>query len=384
MSALREIVSRCLTSEGAIVEALEPEGLEVLAPARIQEILEIEEWCRLGFGPQLPSPARRVSLESDWPERLERLLGPRGRWACLSLVGCFGAASSVKADQAVERTLVLENAAYRAEPSVEAVTVYRILSFRITALSDEKREDLIHLGINESNGALDDHLPEAVLACLRSLAEVPRAASLSGEPPQPWSSERLQELAAQALPGRIQARLSPFLAGMTRRMKRDLECLEAYYSKLQSEIVSHFSDEKQKGAQGDSKDLERIRLEAVDREYRAKVEDLQRKYATQVEIRLSQALRLAMTVRRVRLAIRRRKGSRSLRLDWNPLTRQLDSLSCEACFALPRTHGVCDEAMHLLCAACFSPCGSCRKKFCRACHPNGCPPCSRIRSGTES
>lgn len=379
MSSLREIVSRCLISEGAIVEPLEPEGLEVLAPPRIQEVLEIEEWSRLGFGSQLPNQARLVSLESDWPERLEHLLGHRGRYAYLSLVGRFGAAWCPRADRAVERAIILENATYRAEPSAEAVTLYLLLTFRITALSDEKREDLIHLCINESNGAVDDRLPEAIPAYLRSMAEVPGAPSLPGEPSRTWSSDHLQELASKALPSRIQARLSPFLAGMTRRMKRDLECLQAYYSKLQSEIVSRVPGEKQEEGESDSNDLRKMRLEAVDREYRAKVEDLQRKYTTQVEVRLSQALRLAMPVGRVRLAVRRRRGSRSLLLDWNPLTRQLDSLPCEACFAVPRTHRVCDDALHLLCTACLSPCDSCRKKFCRACHRKGCPKCSRIR-----
>ena len=66
--------------EGALVEAIDPEGLEVLAPPPVQRALGIDELARLGFGTTLPPAAHRVGLEGDWLSRFAQLLGSQGRF----------------------------------------------------------------------------------------------------------------------------------------------------------------------------------------------------------------------------------------------------------------------------------------------------------------
>ncbi len=80
MSRLQSFVAELLEREGALVQATDPEGMEVLSPPALQDALGLAELSRLGFGPQLPAGAERVSLESDWMERLADLVGERGRW----------------------------------------------------------------------------------------------------------------------------------------------------------------------------------------------------------------------------------------------------------------------------------------------------------------
>src|SRR3954467_8835650 len=77
---MQRFVADLLGEEGAMVEPIEPEGLEVLAPPAVQQALDVPEFGRLGFGTTLPTGARRVGIESDWLERCGRLLGERGRW----------------------------------------------------------------------------------------------------------------------------------------------------------------------------------------------------------------------------------------------------------------------------------------------------------------
>ena len=76
---MQGFVAALLRHEGALVEPIDPEGLEVLAPPPVQHALGIGELTRLGFGTTLPPAAQRVGLEGDWLDRFARLLGPQGR-----------------------------------------------------------------------------------------------------------------------------------------------------------------------------------------------------------------------------------------------------------------------------------------------------------------
>ena len=57
MSELRDFVAELLESKGAAVEAVDPDGLEVLAPAPLQKAMGWPELARLGFGSER-SPRR--------------------------------------------------------------------------------------------------------------------------------------------------------------------------------------------------------------------------------------------------------------------------------------------------------------------------------------
>jgi hypothetical protein len=131
----------------------------------------------------------------------------------------------------------------------------------------------------------------------------------------------------------------------------------------------------------DKRARERSRLEAIAREYAAKTYDLQQKFALKVTIDWVQTLELVMPVQRLEVLIRRRKGERLLMIDWNPLARQLEPPPCEASFTADRPRVVCDEALHLISPAQNGPCPGCSRKYCRACHPVGCPKCDHRTIG---
>src|SRR5271166_4407895 len=78
---LGDFTANLLRHQGALVETIEPDGLEVLATPEVQQALGVGELVRLGFGTSLPRAATRVGLEGDWLDRFARLLGPQGRWS---------------------------------------------------------------------------------------------------------------------------------------------------------------------------------------------------------------------------------------------------------------------------------------------------------------
>src|SRR3954452_1489474 len=100
--------------------------------------------CRLAFGPsQLPS-ARRVGIEGDWLDRFGGLLGEQGRWS-RRFLPVPGRAAPGDPERILGHELVLDNATFRLLGVSPAWTRYLVLHFRISAVSDEKRDFMLRL-----------------------------------------------------------------------------------------------------------------------------------------------------------------------------------------------------------------------------------------------
>jgi hypothetical protein len=376
---LQSFVTTLLRHEGALVEAIEPEGLEVLAPSPVQRALGIGELARLGFGTTLPASAQRVGLEGDWLDRFTRLLGSQGHLARRVV----SSAAKVPGDpeRVLAHALVLDNATYRLLEVVPAWTRYLLLDFRASAVSDDKRDWMVRLGVNLATGAL----PDAVLAAIAPDIDAPPFASLlpdgswaslalpaDAELPAIWDRPRVLSLVERALPPRLDAVLGPFVKGLRRRLVRDEDRLHLYHNDLYREAMRRAvalpdGDPRRR--------REEQRAEAIGLDYRAKLDDLARQYATQVTVAWVQTLELAMPVYRFAVQLRRRKADRVIRLDWNPLARALEPPACEFTASTERPRLVCDDALHLIVPAALSPCPACGRQFCRACHRERCPKC---------
>jgi hypothetical protein len=62
---MQGFVADLLRSQDALVEPIEPEGLDVLAPASVQRALGVGELSRLGFGSTLPPGAQRAQFHGS-------------------------------------------------------------------------------------------------------------------------------------------------------------------------------------------------------------------------------------------------------------------------------------------------------------------------------
>jgi hypothetical protein len=280
-------------------------------------------------------------------------------------------------------TVVLENATFRQVRVEETSSRYLMMAFKFTAVSDEKREELLTVCVNETNGACADHLGDA----LRDMMETSPAWFVPGpgaqdSPPAGWTGAQAAAFARAGLEARIRARLKPFLTGMERRMKRDMDRVQAYHNDLYREAERRLNAKAAKPHDEADLQNERLRLTAIEREYHAKALDLHRKYAMSVKVEVVQMLRVAMPVLRVHLRLLRRKADRLHHLDWNPLSKKLDALSCEKCRGESAARFVCDDQLHLVCPACHPTCPDCGATWCRACGPERCPKCRRPGTAT--
>jgi hypothetical protein len=387
METLRDFVAELLESQGAAIATLEPDGLEVLAPAPLRTAMGWPELARLGFGADLPDQAMRIGLEGDWLDRFGELLGENGRWAERQLTSANPPALG-DAQRLLDHAIELPNAVCRVH-SVEATwTRCLILTFRYTALSDEKREGLAWLGFNLSTGAVLDEVLTRLRATLADdddwrLPE-PEARRAAGST---WDSALLASRLQSLVDDRLRRELEPFLRAMHRRLDRDRARVHAYHDDLRSASLKRLA--ALAGRDGEKADADRrresLRVAAVEREYRAKLDDLRHNYALRVSVEWVQALELFVPVQRLKVVIRRRKGERLVRFDWHPSARLAEAPPCDWGLGLHRVRLVCDEKLHLTEPAGQAPCVACGKAWCRACHPESCPRCGRsMAHGGES
>lgn len=388
---LQRFVAHLLSHAGADLEPIEPEGLEVLLPPSVQEALALPEMARLGFASELPEGARRVGLESDWLERLQNVLGTRGHWLQASW-NPEGIKAPANPERILSHGLFLENAVYRLQSVQSAHTRYLVLVFRFTALSEEKREGVVRICFNCANGAnlseqVDDLL-EAFFAqtSVQSGVNAVYSDSTIWDVPELWDAVTTQRAVQHVLPARVYTILDKFLKGLQRRQGRDLDRLHGYFTDMRQEVFlcktsggRPAKTATQKGGSEDPEEQKRqkLRLESIEREYRAKVTDLQQKYALTVDVAFIQGLILTMPVYRFELLIKRRKGERLLNMDFNPVLRKLEPPPCEQSFTPHLQRLVCDDALHLICPEAHAPCAGCGKAFCRVCHTQACPKCRK-------
>ena len=387
MSALREFVADFLDSEGAVVEPVEPDGLDVLAPEPLRAALGWPELAQLGFGAQSRPGALAVGLEGDWLDRFAGVLGHRGRLAERQLVQPAPAAAPGDPERRLEAALDLGNAIWRLRGAAPASTLCLLLAFRYTATSDERREGLVWLGFNAGTGAvLGDDLVERLR---RALADDPEwhlpDPALRPEAGPPPDTQVLAERVRGAIDNLVRSDLEPFLRGMRRRLDRDSARVHAYHDDLRRSALAKLSalqaaagDKAEAGRQRES-----MRVAAIEREYAAKLDDLRHNYALRVTVDWVQGLVLFAPVYRYEVLIRRRKGERVVTIDWHPAARMMEPPLCEWGTGLERTRLVCDERLHLTDPAGQAPCRACGKPWCRACHGATCLRCRRGQAATN-
>jgi hypothetical protein len=281
MGALRDFVAEVLEIEGAAVEPLEPDALEVLAPDPLRRTMGWPDLVRLGFGGDLPAGAIPVGLEGDWLDKFGALLGERGRWAerqvALPLTPPGDPA------RVLERALDLPNAVWRFHGVAEGWTRCLLLAFRYTAVSDEKREGLIRIAFNQGTGAVIDEVATRLHGLLVEDAEwrapdpdVRRAAGRG------WEPEVLAARVPPLLDHHVRREMEAFLRAMRRRLARDRDRVHDYHDDLRTASVRKLA--ALSGAPGEKGEADRkretMRIAAIEREYAAKLEDLRHNCAT--------------------------------------------------------------------------------------------------------
>ena len=382
MGALRDFVADMLESEGAAIEPVEPDGLEVLAPEPAARrpwagrnlrgsdlaprcprgrsrsdskatgsTASVPFWASVAASPSgsssLPTMSRRRAIRSACSTA--RSICPTQSGACMTPNRRGHAASCLRSATPPSPTKSAR------DWSGSASTRVRARSWTTTFCGGSAR-------------------------CLASVVDwqVPdpdtrRAAGVA------WVAATVTARVEPLVEHHVRLDLEPFLNAMRRRLDRDRGRVHAYHddlrrtAQLKLAALGSASGEK---AEADRK-RETLRIAAIEREYAAKLDDLRHNYDLRVTVDWVQGLTLFAPVHRYDVLIKRRKGERTMRIDWHPAIRMIEPPPSDWGLGIGRARLVCDDHLHLTDPSGQAPCPSCGKAWCRACHSAACPRCGQ-------
>lgn len=424
---IAEFVFSFLAAHGIAVTWNDGNRLEAQLDESLAKELGTGRWLRLRFSPNTVktrgwTPGEElIDLGHPLLDRMLELAKKRGQAACLLLTAGLepsllhasftGASHQQEADQsgeerangwppAFERCLSkfsFPNATVRSQSKRLVYHTQMLFHFKVSLLSDEKLERIVSVWIDPVTEAIDRPVDVR-----RSLSFHP--AREGDAAPIQYRLERLYRQALNHLEKRLKSRVAAYEEGLNRRKQRELHRIEEYYQGLLQERVEPIRKLFRKMAVASVRaDLARSwstewryretlaalkqesrLLEAqyekdlaqLQREKEQRIQEVQEKYRTRVEVRLTHAA-LVMVPRlewRLQLAGR---AQRELTLLYDLLRRHEVGWECESCAASMREGAFLCDCASVVCQDCYDVCRDCGRGVCRSCSDATCHLCQR-------
>ena len=402
---LQEMIADLLTQRGSLVESTEDGCMDIVVTREVSKALAMPEHARLCFTyGESGDGMTYASYDSDFFRSLKRLFGGGEKFSAVRFEP--PPANIEKLSKSIPERLPLRNATYRMGKSEFKEVSYLLFYFTYTALSDEKYEGMLPVLINEMN--------------LSAVPFIGNHEGFSDDAGYQGSIERQVKeevlcAAYAAGTGMVRERLKDFLKSLERRLNRDIRRITEYYEALGNEtkkiiekkvlslgtvdkvreavghaktnaspdtlqVLDCLEEElKTKRVVGEGQIRDRVllceggdkllgKLDAIEAERKGKIQDLVAKYAVTVQMEPVSVINIGVRVPVFWIEMRRRLASRQFPLTYNPITRHIDPLPCESCYAPVAPYSLCDEKLHIICSRCFASCPSCGKHYCKACY----------------
>lgn len=249
-------------------------------------------------------------------------------------------------EQQIDQDFVFTNARVHVSGRAEARTTYMQMICRYIALSDERKEGLVQVGVQEHSGAVIEdfeNLWHTQKTEFYKPGQIP--------PHFPVHVERAVGNAMQGAQGRAEGDLIDFSNSMKRRLRRDVKNTQEYYEALQKEMEAGLSHPNLSETQ---KQERLAKIQDLPNEMERKIEDLKQKYKIRATLRGCAVLRFLVDVAKIMVDIHHKKFRRQEPLIWNPVTGRLDPLVCERCHTTIRNiHFLPEKSeIKLVCASC--------------------------------
>jgi hypothetical protein len=350
-------LSAALEREGAAVEAFD-DGALVLAvlPPALQSALGLPESVSVRVSGPAAASEITAAYESALMQRLIERVNERGRAAACTLPSIRPPSRGV-AERVLAQVQSL-NASVRLAGTRPIEFQALALEFQYAAMAEDRAEGFIEVATDASFRSVSPNLGRTLLGRLPDC--VPIALRLAPSD-LAGAIARVDGVVRAA----ITERLGPFRSRLAARLARDARRLLDYHDTLLSEARRRF-----RGADsGESK------AAAILRARDEKLRELVSRYSVSVRYAPLSVLAVSYPSCACDLVIRRRHREIPLPVAWDPVHHAPLPVSCPACALPALAFHACDDAGHLTCAACATPCPHCSRVSCRSCHPAGCPKC---------
>ncbi|MCL0063706.1 hypothetical protein M1N83_00620 [Dehalococcoidia bacterium] len=359
---LKSLVKEVLDIGGCLVEE-NGDLLEVVMTPEIAGKLGLKEHEILYFTPQESRNGQFISYSSEILDSISELMEDKGHFCKVHLPRLY--LKKERLDQIISQKLSLANSVLRSSWAVERTVSYLLLNFKYSAISEEKKEGIITVVVNELTLASPGEMMSTLLKGYYEGSH------------KEWRVEvrrPLEEVfsaACKVAEHEIRRELTDFVRRLDRRLNKDVARIEGYYGTLKEEVEARI---QKRGLVGADQERELSRIRAIDVELKRKIKEQRDRYSMRVNVELLNAIRVTMLASLVILRIRRKNREKRLELVWNPLLKDLELPACEGCFRPTGIIYLCDEELHHICPRCHE-CPSCHKAVCRVCYPQACPKC---------
>ncbi len=249
-------------------------------------------------------------------------------------------------EQVIARDVEVVSGRVTLKRKAETMESYLVLTCHYVALSDERKEGLVHVAVHERTGAVVNDMENLWRRFdLKDFATAQIPPQLTACPERAISEAlRLARAAAESA-------LDEFVAGMRRRLIRDVRNTREYYEALAKEMEASLSHPSLTETQR----TERLsKIADLPRELNLKIEDLKQKYSVKVTVAGKAAVRLLVPVVQLTALVGCGKSQKSLSFIWNSVTRRLDPVVCDRCGSAGRKVRVVagKPELELVCLSC--------------------------------
>ena len=317
---LLEFAARCLDSKGAVIEP--GSGyIDCLLPEEISEFLSVPKELRLGKGEHelaygLPLLDRLVELATgDTPVVYGSLDS--------------GYLKKEGFDRMVRQNMVFPDARLKCTGRAEVKRTYMVLSVKYTAVSDERKEGLVKICLNETSGAVLSEMTN------RWQSFSPEFYAGGKVPPHfPLHVENIIKAGLSAARQAGKNELDSFLRSMERRLRRDITSTVSYYAALSAEMEEGLGRAR---LSREAIEGRRAKIAALPVERDQKIRDLVHKYSVHLRLTAKAALRFLMPVVQVSASVRKGRKKGQFSLTWNPILQTVEPVACLVCGKTIRT-----------------------------------------------
>lgn len=361
--SLKDFVREVVEIKGGIAEEKEKGVLGVLLPENVGKELFGKEYERLSFFPDRPQ-TKFITYGSPLLDKVISLIENLGKTARIMAEDIHPRKKNLI--RLIEDNFDFPNA--RKLGSLidsEIVCSYLLVNFKVSIISDERKEEIVTAVVDERTLRIGREIINLILE-LRYKEE---------EPPETvkrYPIEKVYERAKKAATRSLDQSLKQAEETSLRRLQRDITRLWNYYKDLREELKKRMM----KDPATEKREELSSKMKAIEMEFERKREDLVDKYSLKLTLEPMNACRIYLPKIVTHYEIQRKISKKKLEFFWNPLTKEIEPLVCQACLEDTYVIYLCDE-LHLTCPSCYFRCQGCGKKICKKCFPEKCPTCGR-------
>ncbi len=350
---LATFVCRFLEAKGALIEATGAR-IDLLLPKALSKNLALDDYISITPGTAADPrrdgvPVYPIHFGSPLLEKISAMAGTHPPLLAMDLT--FEYLKQGGYDHLIHDQFEFYKTTGRVSGFGEVKTHYLMVTCKFLAQSDEQKEGLVDLAVNMETGAV---VPEMV----RNLSGVGKdyrktISRAYGK----TDIDRLMTLVGQYVRDTVEQELTEFKQSMNRRFSRDAASLDEYYRALEHEMTESLM---RTGLSDRLMAERKEKIALIPGELAAKQADLLNKYSIRIKVSLSAAMAITTPAIKVLFTAASGRQQKNLSMIYNPVTKSMDPLVCEACGQSMYRIGLC-KGLHLLCGACQAKgCSLCR------------------------